>query len=179
MMGHQQITVSNPLVEKVDIISHVSTFTADDQFLFFGSVSTGWRRAWRKPSKTTRAVTADTSVPMLEHCFECGLGDSSAVCEKAARLGRLDLLQCARAHFCPFGETCTVAYNCAKNARTQEHYSAYHSLFRWARVRGCAWRVRGCAWKDPVSSAGVQQRGQESGIVMGIVIPLLLIVSLP
>lgn len=141
VQGRQETMSGNTLVGKVDIISHISTFTADDQFLFFGSVSTDWRRAWGKPSKTTKAMAADTSVSMLEDCFACGLGDSSAVCENAARLGRLDLLQCARAHFCPFGETCTVAYKFAHNTRTQKHYLAYTSLFRWARAKGYAWNL--------------------------------------
>ena len=153
---HQKEKASYPLIGKVDVISHISAFTANDQFLFFASVSTDWRRAWGKPSTTTRAVTAGTSLSMLEHCFECGLGDNSAVCEGAARLGRLDLLQCARAHLCPFGETCNIAYERAKRVLLrEERYLAYNSLFRWARDRGCA-------WKNPVSSVPpIEGRGHE------------------
>lgn len=95
--------MKNPLLEGVDITSYLAEFVEENRYLFFALVSRGWRTAWGRRPTVTKALTTDSSVSQLLYSFECGLGRSAAMCDTAARLGRLDLLQIARARGCPFG----------------------------------------------------------------------------
>ncbi|CAB1118393.1 unnamed protein product [Ectocarpus sp. CCAP 1310/34] len=117
------------LFAAVDIVSTVAEFVDDNQYLFFASVSRGWRDVWGKRPTVTKALTADTSVPQLSLSFECGLRRTAAVCETVAGLGRLDLLRRARAMGCQWNEnTCYVA---AK--------AGHLHVLVWARQNGCRW----------------------------------------
>lgn len=102
--------MDNPLVSRSDIMSHLAEFVHDKQYLFFVSVSRGWRDSWGQRPKFTAGVTPDMSVSQLSYSIACGLGRQFAVCRATAKLGRLDLLLCARDHDLPWGEsTCSWA----------------------------------------------------------------------
>lgn len=90
--------ILNPISTNADIMSHLTELVDEGQYLFFTSVCRGWRHAWGHRSTQTKAVTAETSVPRLIRSFEYGLGRTSTICDAIAKIGRLDLLQCARAH---------------------------------------------------------------------------------
>ncbi|CAM9392547.1 unnamed protein product, partial [Hapterophycus canaliculatus] len=53
----------------------------------------------------------NTSVSQLQYSFQCGLPrDCSTTCAVLARLGKLELLQCARENGCPWNwRTCHEA----------------------------------------------------------------------
>ncbi|CAN0268981.1 unnamed protein product [Scytosiphon promiscuus] len=141
----------------LDTARYVAEFVEDNQFLFFASVSTVWRRAWPEDRPAaTEAVTATTSVPQLSLSFDSGLGLTPDICRTAAKLGRLDLLECAREAGCPWdAKTCSEAaagghlevlqfarrngcpwdeWTCAKAA-----WGEHLSVFQWARANGCPW----------------------------------------
>lgn len=119
--------MENPLSTGADITSYLAEFVDDEQYLFFAMVSREWRVAWgqRRP-KVTRAVTSDTTLPQLLYSFECGLGKSSTVCDAAAAIGRLDLLQCARSFGCPWGSVCSKAAA-----------GGHLNILKFARANGC------------------------------------------
>lgn len=82
----------------VDVISCLADFVDDNQYLFFASVCKNWRSAWQQQRpKITKAVTRHASMSQLIFAFVHGLSLSSRVCAQAAGLGKLDLLECARA----------------------------------------------------------------------------------
>ncbi|CAN0299280.1 unnamed protein product, partial [Scytosiphon promiscuus] len=87
-------------------------FVAHTDFLFFALVSRDWREAWgKRPTITSMIPTPDFSVSQLRYGFECGSPrGGTQVCTTAARLGRLDLLRCAREHGCAWDAgTCAAA----------------------------------------------------------------------
>ncbi|CAN0070233.1 unnamed protein product, partial [Ectocarpus fasciculatus] len=105
-MVHVEVLVT----ANVYVMSYLAEFVDDNQYLFFASVSRGWRDVWGKRPTVTKALTVDTSVSQLLLSFECGLRRTAAVCETVAGMGRLDLLQRARAMGCQWNEnTCYVA----------------------------------------------------------------------
>lgn len=126
----------NPLVTKADIVSHLSGFVHDNQHLFFASVCCGWKHAWGRRPTATQAVTADTSVSQLRRSFESGLGRTNAVCDAAARLGRLDLLQSARAGGCPWSSS-TMRWAA---------WGGHLGVCQWAKQAGCPWSKDTCSW---------------------------------
>lgn len=94
--------MNNPLAASADIISHLAEFVHDKQFLYFASVSRGWRDSWGQERPTaTAAVMAETSVSKLLYSIECGVGRTAKMCGAMAELGRLDVLQCAQEHGFP------------------------------------------------------------------------------
>eukprot|EP00752_Nemacystus_decipiens_P005861 g5295.t1 len=104
--------MANPITQS-DIIDCLVHFVDDEQHLFFAGVSRGWRSAWGERPPYTRAVTVHTTLPQLRQCFECGQPLEANVCRAIAALGKLTLLQCARASGCPWdADTCSQA---AKN----------------------------------------------------------------
>ncbi|CAN0305495.1 unnamed protein product [Pylaiella littoralis] len=103
--------MDNPLATNVDITAYLVEFVHDKQYLYFASVSRGWRDAWgqKRPAVTT-AVIVDTSVSQLLCSIACGLGRTTAVCTAISTLVRLDLLQCARENDYPWDwMTCSTA----------------------------------------------------------------------
>lgn len=100
--------MANPLVANVDVVIDLAEFVDEKQYLFFAPVSTTWNMAWGQRPKTTCAVTAHTTVPQLVQSLMSGLEQGKAVCRVAARLGRLDLLKCARLYGCPWPSNCTA-----------------------------------------------------------------------
>ncbi|CAN0352979.1 unnamed protein product, partial [Ectocarpus sp. 13 AM-2016] len=79
----------------------------------------------------------DTTASQLAHSFRCGLDRRLSVCLAAARLGRLDLLNCARAHGCPWDVV--VADEIALRG--------FAEMLRWARsveVDPCPWNAGTC-----------------------------------
>lgn len=141
-----------------DITSYLAGFVDDKQFFFFASVSKQWRKAWGHRPTFTR-VTADTSVSQLILSFECGLGRTSELCRTVAKLGRLDLLRCARALGCPL--------NCPKICAAAA-FGGHLEVLKWLRASGCPWnewtisqaargghmdvlryaRSNGCSWDE-------------------------------
>lgn len=71
------------------------------QYAFFSGVLKDWREAWGDLSKTTQAITADTSVSQLQWSFECGVQKRPMVCERIAEHCDLAVLQCAYSNRCP------------------------------------------------------------------------------
>lgn len=121
--------MENPLMEGGDITSYLLEFVDDNEFLFFALVSRGWRTAWGRRPTVTKALTTYSTVSQLLFSFECGLGPSAALCDTAARLGRLDLLQIARARGCPFG------LKTSANAAEAGHIT----ILKYLRRNGCPW----------------------------------------
>lgn len=122
--------MDNPLLEGGDITSYLAEFVDDNQYLYFALVCRGWRTAWgRRRPAVTKALTTHSTGPQLLYSFECGLGRSAAVCDTAARLGRLDLLQIARARGCPFG------LKTSANAAEEGHLA----ILKYLRRHGCPW----------------------------------------
>lgn len=121
--------MENPLLEGADITSYLAEFVDESRYLFFALVSRGWRAAWGRRRTATKALATDSSVSQLLYSFECGLGRSAAVCDTAARLGRLDLLQIARARGCPFG------LRTSANAAEAGHLT----ILKYLRRNGCPW----------------------------------------
>lgn len=127
--SNQEAIPDNAAMGNADITFYLSKFVDDKQYLFFASVSRGWRAAWGKRPTATAALTADTSASQLSLSFECGLRRNVAVCSTVARLGRLDLLQSARAKNCPWNEeTCFAAAE-----------RGYLHVLEYARSHGCRW----------------------------------------
>lgn len=128
-------TMDNPLVEKADVVFHLSEFVNDQQFLFFALVCSSWRRAWRERPTATKAVTLDTSVAQLSYSVECGLNPVDKICWLSARYGRLDLLQWARSNDCPWDRhTCSMAA-----------WGGHLAVLQWARANNCPWDESTCS----------------------------------
>ncbi|CAM9676557.1 unnamed protein product, partial [Scytosiphon promiscuus] len=120
---------SNALTN-ADVVSNVADFSVPGQFIFLAPVSRTWREAWGKRPTATLFATPDTSLPQLRHGFDCGLPrDRVGVCAAIARLGDAELLECARAHGCPWGEK-----TCARAAASGSLATLQH-----ARHNGCPW----------------------------------------
>lgn len=121
--------MDSPLLEGEDIASYLAEFVDVNQYLFFALVCRGWRAAWGRRPTVTRALTPYSTVSQLLYSFECGLGQSSAACDTAASLGRLDLMQIARARGCPFG------LKTSANAAGKGHLK----ILKYLRGNGCPW----------------------------------------
>ncbi|CAM9649128.1 unnamed protein product [Ectocarpus fasciculatus] len=116
---------SFPLAQS-DVASCLVELVDDEQFL---------KEALGQRPPTTRAVTEDTTVAQLSQNSLCGLPLTAHVCIVVARLGRLDLLQCARHHGCAWnGLTCAAAAG-----------GGHLELLRWCRGNRCVWDWRTCA----------------------------------
>lgn len=125
---------SSPLAQS-DVASCLVELVDDEQFLFSAGVCRAWKEALGQRPPTTRAVTEDTTVAQLSQNSLCGLPLTANVCNAVARLGRLDLLQCARHHGCAWnGLTCAAAAG-----------GGHLELLRWCRDNRCAWDWRTCA----------------------------------
>ena len=100
-----------PLFETtLDITFCLVAFVDTNRYLFFGVVSKGWRKACGKRPTKTKVVTSDTSVSQLLASLVSDAPVSGDICTAAAELGRLDLLQVARAIGCPWNSrTCAMA----------------------------------------------------------------------
>lgn len=127
--------MENPLATKADIVSHLLALVDSNQYLFFASVSRAWKHAWGRRPTSTQAITA-TSVSQLLCGFECSLRRTTAVCDAAARLGRLDLLQVARASACPWGAS-TMRWAA---------WGGHLGVCQWAKDAGCPWSEDTCSW---------------------------------
>lgn len=88
--------MENPFETSPDITSCLVTFVDTNQYLFFGLVSKGWRKAWGKRPTKTKVVTADTSISQLLASLVSNAPLSGDICTAVAELGRLELLQVAR-----------------------------------------------------------------------------------
>lgn len=126
---------TNPLA-KADIASQLSGFVQDNRYLFFAPVCRVWKQAWVLRPTVTQAITPDTSAPQLLSSFDSGLGCTTAVCDAAARLGRLDLLQAARARGCPW-DSGTMRWAA---------WGGHLVVCQWAKQAGCPWSEDTCSW---------------------------------
>lgn len=86
----------NPLVANDDGLLRFGFFVSNEQYLLFALVSFTWEKPWAGCPQSTRAVTAYTMAPQLLESISNGLTRQEAVCEAAATIGRVDLLECAR-----------------------------------------------------------------------------------
>lgn len=124
-----------PCTTNVDVITHVSGFVDDKDFLFFALVCKTWKNVWGQRPTNTKAVTPTTSVSQLSYSFGCGLRPTTTVCAAAIEIGRLDLLRCARANQCPWqGDLCELAAEAGDL-----------DLLQWSRTRGYPWGPKTCA----------------------------------
>lgn len=127
--NEETFTEENAAMQNADVVSYLVEFVDHKQYLFFASVSRGWRAAWGKRPTVTTALTTDTSVSQLSLSFDCGLRRTVAICSAVARRGRLDLLQTARAKKCPWNEdTCFAAAE-----------RGFLPVLEYARSNGCRW----------------------------------------
>lgn len=147
---------------KADLISGVAEFVDDTEFFFFASVSRGWRSSWGDRPTITKAVTASTSESQLSCCFECGLGQTAAVCFAAASVGSIDLLRLARSHGCPWKEDSDrpprkyvpAFYPPAEGGPCAGAALAGHlGVIQWLRDNGCP------AWQHPATCANAALGG--------------------
>lgn len=93
--------MDNPL-DKADIASCLSEFVPDNNFVHYALVSRGWRGSWGKGrTKTTRAITPTTTPLQLCESFSLGLLPTVRVCNAAAKIGSLHLLDMSCFHGCP------------------------------------------------------------------------------
>ena len=89
-------------LDKADIASCLSEFVPDNNFVHYALVSHGWRGSWGKGRpKTTRAITQYTTPLQLCESFSLGLLPTARVCNAAAVIGSLHLLDMACFHGCP------------------------------------------------------------------------------
>ena len=145
--------MANPLVENDDVVLYLTDSVDDHQYFCFSPVS-AWKMAWEQRPKITRVVTAHSTVPQLVQSFQSGIKHRGAVREAAASLGRLDLLQYARAYGCPWPDAFyseaaagvhdivmawTRAYDCPlKNDTCPVTAVAGHlKALQWAHANGC------------------------------------------
>ena len=99
----------NPM-EKADIASCLSGFVPDTGHIWFALVSRAWRRSWGKGRpKKTRAITPSTTPLQLCESFSLGLLPTVKVCNAAATIGSLHLLDMACFHFCPIDASTFMA----------------------------------------------------------------------
>ncbi|CAM9425561.1 unnamed protein product [Scytosiphon promiscuus] len=134
--GSERVETGNPVLANVDSIRSLQEFTGDKQFLFLAAVSRSWREAWGSRAAATSWVTGDSTVPQMMHSFACGLPRNNARLSAAiARVGSLQLLQCAREEGSPWDEG-----TCAEAAA-----GGHLAVLRWARENGCPWDRRTCA----------------------------------
>lgn len=96
---------------RLDVLGTLVQFVPEKQFLFFATVSRGWRSVWGQRPKTTSYATEDSSLSQLRYSFDHGLPrDRVGVCSAIARLGNLELLKWAREQGCPWdSSTCSAA----------------------------------------------------------------------
>lgn len=121
--------MDNPLVEKEDVVSHMSEFVGEDEHLFFILVCRVWHDKWslHHNHTVTRAVTADTTVSQLQFSIDHALCRTTKVCKAIAELGRLDLLKCARQNGLPWDKgTCSAAAS-----------GGHYDVLTWAWVHSC------------------------------------------
>lgn len=113
----------------LDILGTLVQFVPETQFMFFATVSRGWRSVWGQRRKVTSYVTEHSSPSLLRYSFENGLPqDEVGVCSAIARLGKLELLKYAREEGCPWDEqTCLEA---AKGGFVEVLKYAYESKCR-------------------------------------------------
>lgn len=102
----------------------------DNQYIFFVSVCRMWRNIWPRhhgSRKVTRAVTVDTTVSQLQFSIDWDLPRTPKVCTAIAKLGRLDLLQCARQNGLPWDKS-----TCSAAAR-----GGHYDVLTWAWMHAC------------------------------------------
>ncbi|CBJ32178.1 conserved unknown protein [Ectocarpus siliculosus] len=128
-------TMLNPLTSNKTVVNHLMEYVDHNQYLFFATVCRGWSRAWGERPAVTRAATNGTSVSQLSFSFHCGLRRTKGICETAAKLGRLDLLQCAVLNGCPIGKMV-----CAEAA-----LRGHLGIIWWARTYGSEWDESTCS----------------------------------
>ena len=91
----------NPL-DKADIASCLSEYVPDADHIWFVLVSRGWRGSWENGRpKNTRAITPFTTPLQLCESFSMGLFPTVKVCNAAARIGLLGVLDMAWFYGCP------------------------------------------------------------------------------
>lgn len=152
-------TVENPMMTKMDIICSLVEFVADE-FLFFATVSKGWRHAWADRPTLTRAVTAHTSEPQLLQLKS--LRDTWNPSADIAKLGNLKLLQFAAkvGYECQGWRTFYAAaqgghkhvlvwlrknsYEWAEDTCTGAAEGGYIDLLEWLPEHGCYWNSCTC-----------------------------------
>ncbi|CAM9976802.1 unnamed protein product, partial [Scytosiphon promiscuus] len=113
-----------------DILSGLTDFVSEKQFLFFALVCSSWRAAWGSRPTLTSRTSPDSTVAQLRNSFDCGLPTNRlAICKALALHGSLETLQYARERGCPWNEfTC-----CLAAAR------GHLRILQWLRENGCPW----------------------------------------
>lgn len=100
--------MANPLVANAEVVLQLVEIIDNEQYLFFVPVSTAWKKACGRRPQITRAVMAHTTVrQLLLQSVKSGL-EQRIVCGATARIGRLDLLQCAERMAAPGRSHCTA-----------------------------------------------------------------------
>lgn len=145
-----------PLDTNRDVMALLAQLLSN-QHAFFAGVSKGWRNAWGDFPKTTRAITADTSVSQLQWSFDNGLEKRPTVCERIAEHCGLEVMRCAYSNGCNLPDiACFKAVARGKFAMVQWALDQENSCWRevlckaaaakgklfvlmWARGNGCPW----------------------------------------
>lgn len=145
-----RLAVSNP-----DILGLIVQFVYEKQFLFFAPVSTAWRAAWAPRASVTSWVSPDSSVSQLQHSFEWDLPrDAVSLCTAIVGLGKLELLQCARAAGCPWNKATCI------NVAAQ---TGNFAVVKWVWQNGCPWHVDVCSLAAKGGHLGVLQFVRRNG----------------
>lgn len=85
-----------------DSLHVVSTFVPSTDFVFFAIASKMCREVWGKRCTETQAVTTHSTPTQLRACFDMGLQVSAEPVDRAAAIGRVDLMAVAHEKGCPF-----------------------------------------------------------------------------
>eukprot|EP00904_Undaria_pinnatifida_P007971 jgi/Undpi1/4303/HiC_scaffold_17.g07669.m1 len=141
-----------------DVMALLAEFLSN-QHAFFAGVSKQWRNAWGRLPKTTKAITADTSVSQLQWCFDGGLRKRPMLCEHIAEHCGVEILRFA------YFDECEVPLKACFNAVARGRlemiqwalgalgqYSGWREslcmaaaaggslrILKWARANGCPW----------------------------------------
>lgn len=119
----------------LDIICTFLQFVGEGQFVFCAPVSTNWKKGWGNHPTVTRWITADSSMSQLLYGFKCGLPrDLPELCRALASCCKVELLECAREHGCPWDERPCRFAAAGENLTT----------LQWARENDSPWDAWTC-----------------------------------
>ncbi|CAB1099915.1 unnamed protein product [Ectocarpus sp. CCAP 1310/34] len=130
-----ETTMLNPLTSNNTVVNHLMEYADHNQYVFLATVCMGWSRACGGRPAVTRAVTTRTLVSQLSYSLHCSLPGTKGICATAAKLGRLDRLQCTMLNGCPIGKMV-----CAEAA-----LRAHLGIIWWARTYGSEWDESTCS----------------------------------
>lgn len=112
-----------------DTISIISSY--GDNFYDFSTTCKVFRSSWGTRPRRTTAVTSHTTARMLHEYFDAGLNPSDTIIDKAAALGRLDLMLVASTRGCQL--TCRTCKLAANNGHIEAlDWSLHEASLSWS-----------------------------------------------